>query len=335
MLEAKSVIRASGGALFPRSLGEGLRILFFAALCFSLLAILPASGEAQAPKKELRIISLYAAHTEVVIRLGAKDKLVGVSLQETYKGPETEGWEWPMKFSVQDDVEKYLAARPDIVLIRPQHLGSAAHLFDTLRNSGIQVWVKQIIDAPDLYAYWEELGRICGEEEAAKKLVADFKEKIAPFEANINKPDKPGVFLESIHREIKTFTPGSIPEWLLSLAGGENVATDAEPARKGLMVANYGPEKLLEKADKIDVYISQDGAMNTTPLNVILERDIFQIIPAFKNGRVFKIPEYLISRPTPSLYEGLLLMRDMIYPPEEGKKTEPPAEGEAGKDQAK
>jgi iron complex transport system substrate-binding protein len=102
--------------------------------------------------------------------------------------------------------------------------------------------------------------------------------------------------------------------WILSLAGGDNIAKDALPSRPGLVVANYGPEKLLEKVDQIDVFISQDGPMNRVSLDTIKERDIYQILPAFKNGRVYKIPENLISRPTPSLFEGLKMMHEMIYP---------------------
>ncbi|MDR2350075.1 MAG: ABC transporter substrate-binding protein [Deltaproteobacteria bacterium] len=299
---------------------KGLVFLLTFAVAFVGFSFLPApfggSGELRAlEKKNKRIISLYAAHTEVLIRLGARDSLVGVSLQETYDGPEVRGWTWPEKFSVQDDVEKFLVANPDIVLIRPQHLGSNSHLFDSLKNSGIEVWVKQTVDHSDLYDYWAEIGAICGlPPETAAKLVSDFKEKLVPYEAYGARTDKPGVFLESVHREIKTFTPESIPVWVLNMAGGKNVAGDAEAARKGLVVANYGPEKLLEKADLVDVFISQNGPMNTVPLEVILSRDIYQLLPAFRNERVYKIPEELISRPTPSLLKGIELMHRMLYP---------------------
>ncbi|MDR2459257.1 MAG: ABC transporter substrate-binding protein [Deltaproteobacteria bacterium] len=292
-------------------------VIVTALICFSCQSSLAQST----PTKKPRIISLYAAHTEVVIRIGAKDSLVGVSEQETYNGPEVQGWTWPMQFSVKDDVEKFLAAAPDIILIRPQHLGTAPHLFDTLKNSGIQVWVKQIIDASDLYNYWTEIGEICGHQKEAQAMIEDFKAKIAPFEENLNKPNKPGVFLESIYREIKTFTPNSIPEWILGLAGGDNIAKDALPSREGLMVANYGPEKLLEKAEQIEVFISQEGPMNRVSLETMKARDVYQILPAFKNGRVYKIPENIISRPTPSLFEGLQMMHGFIYPEESSQQN--------------
>jgi iron complex transport system substrate-binding protein len=92
------------------------------------------------------------------------------------------------------------------------------------------------------------------------------------------------------------------------------VAADAEPTGPGQIVANYGPERLLEKAPEVEILISQEGPMNKVSIEAIRERDIYSILPALRNGRVFRVPEELISRPTPSLLEGLELMKGMIRP---------------------
>jgi iron complex transport system substrate-binding protein len=268
----------------------------------------------------LRVISLFAAHTEIVLRLGGRASLVGVSEQETYAGPETEGWDWPPGFTARDDVEKFLAFRPDIVLVRPQHLNAASNLFETLRASGIRVWSRQISRADELYGYWEELGRLLGREAEAEAMTEAFKAGLAPHEANLTRPGRPGVFLEAIHREIKTFTPDSIPAWVLAYAGGRNVVTDSVPTMPGYIVANYGPERLLSVASEVEVYLSQSGPMNRTPVSEITRRDIFQSLPAVRNGRVYKVPENLISRPTPSVLDGRRYMESLIRdgrPPED------------------
>jgi iron complex transport system substrate-binding protein len=299
-----------------------LLIISIIALQFLALSLFPKTLWSQEVRP--RIISLYAAHTEIVLRVGARDNLVGISEQETYNGPETVGWTRPKTFSVGDDVEKFLSARPDIILIRPQHLGSAAGLFESLTHAGIQIWVKQIIHAEDLYNYWLEIGKITNKETEAKTMVDKFKTDLAPYEAKTaTRTKKPGVFFESVHKEVKTFTPDSIPIWVVGIAGGINVASDAEPARVGLVVADYGPEKLLSKAAQIDVFLSQEGPMNRTPLDVIKNRDIYKVLPAVKNGRVYKVPEDLISRPTPSLIEGVALLENIFYP--EDSKGAPPS----------
>jgi iron complex transport system substrate-binding protein len=62
-----------------------------------------------------RVISLYGAHTENLFSLGLMDKIIGVSPHENY--PPQAGSK-PV-FSYHDDPEKFIAARPDLVLVRP------------------------------------------------------------------------------------------------------------------------------------------------------------------------------------------------------------------------
>ncbi len=282
--------------------------------CLSSIAVVLAAlflfirpgfgGDAPAP----RIISLYAAHTEVLLRLGARDSIVGVSHQETYAGPETEGWSAPA-FSFRDDVEKFLAARPDIVLIRPQHAAGGSHMKEALERAGIAVIALQVTDAADLHAYWRRLAALVGREEAAEAMIRDFTAGMERIRRDGEAlPRRPGVFLEAIHREVKTFTPNSLPYWLVGMAGGRNVAADAVAATPGVAVAEYGPERVLAKAEEIEVFISQDGAMNRTPLEEVRGRDIYAPIAAFREGRVYKMPEGMLARPTPGLLEGAAMI---------------------------
>lgn len=268
-----------------------------------LFNLVPALAEETKP----RIISLYAAHTEVLLRLGASENIIGVSDQETYNGPETEGWK-PKIFSIRDDVEKFLAAKPDLVLARPMHIAAGSRLVETLENAGIKVLAIQVTQAAELYNYWRELGALVGRENEAERMIIDFDNRISVYHeaaSQIPEAAKPGIFLEAIHDKIKTFTPYSLPVWLVELAGGRNVASDAKPHSPNLIVANYGPERLLSKADLIDIFISQMGPMNNTSLEQVSGRGIYKHIKAFKEGRVYKIPENIIARPTPSLLLGL------------------------------
>ncbi|MDR1612532.1 MAG: ABC transporter substrate-binding protein [Planctomycetota bacterium] len=267
----------------------------------AFLAVRISAGESMRP----RIISLYAGHTEVLLRLGARDNIVGVSRQENYDGPETEGWS-PPEFSIRDDIEKFLAAKPDIVLVRPQHVAGAGRLVDALERSGIAVVPLQVLRADELHAYWRELGGLVGRQNEAAAMSEAFAKEAARYaEASAKLERRPGVFIEAIHREVKTFVPGSIPAWLVGLAGGRYVAADAIPAAPGVIIADYGPERLLGKAGEIEVFVSQDGAMNGTPLETIRTRSIYQPLAAFKTGKVFKISEAILARPTPSLLKGL------------------------------
>ncbi|MDR1395125.1 MAG: ABC transporter substrate-binding protein [Deltaproteobacteria bacterium] len=281
-------------------------VLIFGWIWF--LAAGPArEARAQEPP---RIISLYAAHTENLLRMGARDLLVGISAQETYAGPETAGWTRPPVFSVQDDVEKYLAARPTLILMRPQYRDSAPHLWAALEKSGIRIWARQVLRHEELDDYWLELGRIAGRPEEARKMTAEFQAAVRAYEEK-PRTRRPGVFLEAIHQTVKTFTPESLPIWAVTLAGGRNAAPD--PDRLGSrIVADFGPERLLGIASDVDIYLSQEGPMNRASLETVLSRDLFRELPAFRNRQVYKVPEIYLTRPTPDLLKGIELVSGII-----------------------
>ncbi len=252
-----------------------------------------------------RIISLYAAHTEVLLRLGARDNLIGVSRQETYAGPETLGWQAPA-YSVRDDIEKFLAAAPDLILVRQQHIASARHWKEAMEKAGVRVIPLQVTSASGLYEYWLTLARLVGKQQQAEEMIAAFDSRVEEIKsAAAHLSFHPNVFIESMHREIKTFTPDSIPVWLVETAGGRNIAADAEPASPGVVIADYGPERLLGKARDIDIFISQHGAMNRVDFSIVKSRDLYQTIKAFRMGNVYTIDEAVLSRPTPGLLDGL------------------------------
>lgn len=279
----------------------------FASFCLVFAALHCGGAE---PSASPRVISLYAAHTEVLLRLGARANLVGVSRQESYAGPETEGWEPPPAFGARDDVEAFIAARPDIVLARPQHV-AGGRLRDALENAGIRVVARQVTRAGDLYAYWRELAALVGREAEAEAMIAGFDAEAERYRrAAAEYRDRPGVFVEAMHREVKTFTPDSLPMWVVELGGGRNVAGDASAASPGVIIADYGPERLLARADEVDIFVSQEGAMNRAGLDALLARSIYRPLAAFRSGRVHKIPESCLARPTPGLLDGVRQMAE-------------------------
>ncbi len=260
-----------------------------------------------------RIVSLYAGHTEVLLRLGARDHLVGIARQDSYAGPETAGWSVP-EFSLRDDVEKFLAAGADLVLARPRQLAGAGRLCEALEKMGIKVLAPQAVGKEDLYDYWRELARLVGREEAAEKMIADFSRKIAVFSQSAAKLGKrPGIFIEAVHREVMTFAPDSFPAWLVGLAGGRYLVNAAEVSGGGAgLLIPYGPERLLSHADEVDIFLSEEGVMNRTGLQEILARPVYQPLHAFRTANVHKIPEEYIARPTPSLLDGLELISGYV-----------------------
>lgn len=257
-----------------------------------------------------RIISLYPAHAEVLIALGARNRLIAA-------GPSAvEGAADLPPIGYRDDPERILALNPDLVLVRPMIHQGYPHLIARLKQFGIAVVSLQPGGAEELYAYWRRLGLLCGRPEAAEKLAADFQANLARLReraAAVPARERPRVFFESIHRQFKTFSPDSLAVFALEAAGGVNAAADAQPVR-GSAIAEYGHERILALAENLDVYLAQVGTMNRMTVEEISATPGFAALKAVRAGRVHLVDETLVSRPTPRLIEGIGRIQQLILP---------------------
>jgi len=111
-----------------------------------------------------RIISLYPAHTENLCFLGMEKEIIGVSRGDDYP----EGVEKKTRYSVHDGPEKFLAARPDLILIRPMIDHGYSQLIRTLEQFGITVVSLQPADVHEMFLYWRILGLFTGKESQAQ-----------------------------------------------------------------------------------------------------------------------------------------------------------------------
>ena len=259
-----------------------------------------------------RIISLYSAHTENLVSMGAADKLIGISTSDDYP-PEI--LDKP-RFSYRQDAEKFIAARPDLVLVRPMIERSYPQLLEKLRQAGIVVVSLQPTSIDTIYAYWQELGRLSGQEAESVALCESFAaqlRRISQKTDSVPENKRPRVYFESIHKKMKTFAPQSIAIFVLEHAGGINAAADASQLRK-TNIAAYGKEHILAKSDEIDIFVAQQGRMNPVTKKIIEEESGFQAIRAVRENRVYLIEEQLVSRPTLRIIEGIEKLYGYFYP---------------------
>ncbi len=259
-----------------------------------------------------RIISLYAAHTENLFNLKLDSEIIGVSQTEDYPSQTMQ----KPRFSTRDGVEKFLAAKPDLILIRPMQRRGYPKLWAALERNGIRVLALQPNTISEMHDYWRKLGRLTGHELQAERMVAEFKEGLETASQRLDripKAERPGVFFESIHRTLSTFSPGSMPMFVVKMAGGRNVASNARP-KHGTNIASYGLERLLGKSAKIDVYLAQYGPMNQVEIKTIMNGPAASRIKAVRDRNVFLVDEHLVSRPTMRLLQGIEVVHKLLHP---------------------
>ena len=255
-----------------------------------------------------RIISLYTAHTENLHALGLDTQVIAVS-----RG--TNLYPTVPRLSFRDDAERFLSLRPDLVLIRPMLSRSHPQIIKKLQQSGVTVVSLQPVTINGMFDYWKELGLLTGRNTQALRMIQEFQEKITAIKkqvAHIPVPERKKVYFESIHSKMKTFAPGSMALFCLETAGGINIAADAERVRN-TNIAFYGKERIVSKADQIDVYLAQHGRMNPVTVEEIINTPGFQVIKAVKEHKVYLVEEKLVSRPVPDLITGIETIYSLLY----------------------
>lgn len=297
-------------------------VLLFIFLCIATVSVAQVAQSAVPDptngKVYTRIISLYPAHTENLVQLGAMTSLIGISTSDNYP----DNILHKPRFQYREDPEKFIAAQPDLVLIRPMIETSYPQFVEKLRQAGITVISLQPNSIEDLYQYWRTLGALSGKKAQAEKMIHGFQQKTAAFEQvtrAVPNASRPRVYFESIHRRMKTFAQGSIALFALEKAGGVNVATDSIQV-KSTTIADYGKEHILSKAAFIDVYLAQSGRMNPVSINTIKEEPGFGAIKAVQNDKIYLVAEDLISRPTMRILEGIDIIHSLLYPTQVPKK---------------
>lgn len=259
-----------------------------------------------------RIISLYSAHTENMCSLGLQDKIIGIGKADAYPPEILE----KTVYDYRSDPEKLIAAEPDLVIIRPFVRRSAPDFIAAVENAGINV-VSLYPDSFDEFDdYIEKLAILTGREIEAQALLEKFHKDINEVvEISKNIPEKVNVYFESTQTEYRTITDNSMAGRAIKFAGGINIAKDAVAIKEGSSIASYGAERILEKAEDIDVFIAQRGAMNSggNP-RAIRQRAGFKAIKAVANDRIYNINEKYSSSPTFRYSKGVHEIARMLYP---------------------
>lgn len=263
-----------------------------------------------------RIISLYPAHTENLVSLQAAGVLVGIAKGDDFPADIL----GKSRFSYRDNAEKFIAASPDLILVRPMIVRAYPQLLSHLQEAGITIVSLQPRSVAEIYDYWRDLATLAGREKEAQRMVAAFEGALLQFEEQ-NKQSaesaKPWIYFESIHSKMKTIAPKSIAASVLAYGGGRNVAADAL-ARNNTNIASYTKERILSHAQKIDIYLAQQGRMNPVAKEAIYSEPGFGSIKAVQQGQVYIIEEKLVSRPTMRLLLGIERVREIIRKFREG-----------------
>lgn len=247
------------------------------------------------------IISLAPNNTEILFALGLGDKVVGVTSFCDY--PE----EALAVEKIGDfngiNLEKIIELNPDLVLnYGPGDADDNARL----KEAGIQMlaFLPESIDA--VINTINTIGHATGSTEQSKELTNNMMAKKDEIVDLVKDADKKKVFYEIWHDPLMAAGPGSFMDGLIILAGGTNIAENAEGD-----YAQYDLEQLIERNP--EVYLTSADMPDKTPESMIA-RPGFENIEAMKTGNVHVLDANITSRSGPRIVEALELVAKAIHP---------------------
>ena len=241
-----------------------------------------------------RIITIKSSATEMVITLGAGDRLVGTAFSD---GPLPDGVpEPPVLAERNPSREAVLELAPDLV-----YAGWESNLSDEgageragYEELGISTYVSPSacqdpahqpnpLTFADVFAEIEEVGRALGTPEEAEALVAEQRAALAAIE-----PAGEGrtALWYSSGRDTPFVGAGiGAPQMIMEAAGLTNVAGDVQDTWTSLSW-----EAVAERAP--DVIVLVDSAWNTAAQKVeVLEANpVTAALPAVQEGRYLTVP---------------------------------------------
>lgn len=250
-------------------------------------------------KEPKRIVSLSPSTTELIYAIGADKDVVGVTNYDNYP-PEVKsvakvgGYEGP-------NIEAILAQKPDIVFASNL---SGKDQMETLQKSGIPVVVLEAQNINQIYDSIKILGEIIGNVEKGNEIINKMKDKIKEINDKVKNLPKVNVFYVVDTNGNWTAGKGTFIDELITLAGGNNVASDANGW------AQYSMEKLMQKNP--DVIITSQHATNA---NNIKNMPGYKDTKAAKDGKIFIISnDDIITKPSNRIVLGLEEIAKDLHP---------------------
>jgi iron complex transport system substrate-binding protein len=255
-----------------------------------------------------RIISLAPSTTEILFAIGAGEQVVG---REDFTNYPEEALELPSIGGTWGDLntEAMLALEPDLVLAAPL---TTDEQIASMTDVGLTVFkLSNPTTMTEMYDLLRTAAVLTGHEEETEALIDSLIARVDAVTAVIAEAETtPVVFYEldgtSDPAAPWTTGPGTFIDTLITMAGGQNVASDLEGEWVQISV-----EELIARDP--DVLLLGDANYGVT-IQSVAERAGWGGLSALANDTVFTFNDDLASRPGPRLVDGLEQMAKLIHP---------------------
>jgi iron complex transport system substrate-binding protein len=250
-----------------------------------------------------RIVALDAGSAELVLALGARDRLVGAPasvargdgpLQAPPAAVEIASSNGPLR------VDEIGRLEPDLIVAAP-----ATDLVDVSRaqrETGATVYVQPSSSVDDVLRATLELGFLVGEPVAARRVAADIRDRVAAVEERVASEPVASAFVDTGF--FISIPDRSLLGDLIRRARGENVAETTDGGEPF-------PLRRLRQLDP-DVYLATSDSR--VRLSALRANPQSAPLTAVRDGRFAVLPSDLVNRAGPRIGAALMEVATALHP---------------------
>ncbi|WP_026875997.1 ABC transporter substrate-binding protein [Jiangella gansuensis] len=248
------------------------------------------------------VVGLSPSQTELLLRLGLSDRMVGQAQVGTKTLPDDVA-ELATDIPVLGDAtppsrEELLGAEPDFVFSPTTYEFTAEQGFasiEQLEQAGVAAYVatggcfdrRMEGTVDDLFVDLRNLGQIFGAEDEAEALVEQAQAELDEVAAAIDGRQRPRVAQVYVEGSTLTAIGAGVEYDMLRLAGADNVFGPDDPAFADFFAAQISPETLAAEAPDALVFAAADDAQEQATREYLTTT--FPDLPAVRDGRLIAI----------------------------------------------
>ena len=251
------------------------------------------------PKQVRRVVTLAPSLSEIVIALGAADRLVGVSrfddFPEVKSLPRVGGY-------IDPSIEAVLALKPDLVIVEPSP-GNKVPV-EKLAQLGTPVLAVPLQNVEQTLESMREVGRALGREAQGEALVKSIQTTRERIRSAASGKSKPRVLLVYEWSPLVVAGVGSFGDELLKDAGAINAAPHGESSYPVLPI-----EAAVGAAPEVIIDSSHDPSLG----------EKLRQIRGLAEARWVRISTGDLMHPGPKLARGLEDLFRVLHPGGERK----------------
>ncbi|MFK8402634.1 cobalamin-binding protein [Pseudomonas sp. BGr12] len=227
-----------------------------------------------------RVVSLAPSLTDMVVELGAGDRLAGLldggPRPESLKDLPSVG-----RYG-QVNLEQILALQPDLLLVWPGAVPEAQ--LQRLTSVGIPVYVADPHRLEDIARQFRELGERLGRAEKGRELAQAFEARMAQLRTQYHRAPPLKVFYQVWDRPLYTVGGRQIISEALEVCGGRNLFADLD-----LPAPQVGQEAVLARDPQVIVAASEDQLRSWTGM---------QQLSATRLRQLWVVPDRNLEKPS-------------------------------------